>query len=106
MKNWEKCLRVLANEKRLQLWQWLGDPKSHLNDLIVDQHQVFTDDDNQGVCVGLLQKKSGLSQSTVSQYLAQMEAVGLVSASKRGTWVHYSRNPLAMQQLTNFLTGL
>ncbi len=45
-----------------------------------------------GVCVSAIQAWSGLSQSTVSAYMAALHRAGLVSAERRGQWTYYKRD--------------
>ena len=43
-----------------------------------------------GVCACDLQLSSGLSQPTVSHHLKILTDAGLITATKRGRWVHYA----------------
>mgnify|MGYP001405109802 FL=1 len=72
-------LKALANEKRLLILQWLKNPGDHFTS---DKCDVNT----QGVCVGLIEKKIGLSQSTVSQYLLQLQRADLITMERVGQW--------------------
>ena len=45
-----------------------------------------------GVCVSSIQEGVGLSQSTVSDYLATLQRAGLVEARRIGQWTYYKRN--------------
>lgn len=85
-------LKALANDKRLQILLWLKEPK---------QHFVSTqcDVDKDGVCVGLIEKKSGLSQSTVSQYLCQLQQAELISMERRGQWTYCKLKPDSIRAL-------
>lgn len=87
-------LKALSNEKRLQILQWLKEPAKHFtsahNDII-----------QEGVCVGLIEKKSKLSQSTVSQYLMLLQQAGLITAERRGQWTFYKRNEKTIKELAN-----
>ncbi|HAT9077571.1 TPA: ArsR family transcriptional regulator, partial [Legionella pneumophila subsp. pneumophila] len=40
----------------------------------------------------LIEKKSGLSQSTVSQYLSQLQQAGLIITERRGQWTYCKAN--------------
>lgn len=85
-------LKALANENRLEILQWLKSPKENFKstscDLVKD-----------GVCVGLIEQKSGLSQSTVSQYLMLLKQAGLITCNRKGQWTYYKRNEKAIQEL-------
>ena len=58
-----------------------------------------------GVCVGQIQLKAGLTQSTVSEYLSTLQRVGLIKATRTGQWTYYKRNEdafVALSQLIQF----
>ncbi|KTD53744.1 transcriptional regulator, ArsR family [Legionella santicrucis] len=93
-------LKALSNKNRLQILEWLKEPSKHFTSSHCD---VSTD----GVCVGLIEQKIGLSQSTVSQYLLQLQQAGLIIMERRGQWTYYKLNkPFIsefMDQLKNTL---
>ena len=92
-------LKALANDKRLQILMWLKEPQQHF----VSSHcDVGTD----GVCVGLIEQKSGLSQSTVSQYLLQLQQAELISMERRGQWTFCKLKPDSIRTLLNTLQQL
>lgn len=78
-------LKVLANDKRFKILQWLKEPKRYFNST---EFNVEED----GVCVGLIEQKIRLSQSTVSQYLMQLQNAGLISMERRGQWTFCKYN--------------
>jgi ArsR family transcriptional regulator len=88
--NIETILRVIANKHRLQFLQWLKEPGKHFTSSHCDVNK-------DGVCVGLLEQKSGLSQSTVSQYLVQLQNAGLITMERRGQWTYCKRNEASIQ---------
>jgi ArsR family transcriptional regulator len=45
-----------------------------------------------GVCAGLIDEKTGLSQSTVSGHLAILQKAGLVTVQRVGQWNFFKRN--------------
>lgn len=81
------ALRALSNPMRFQLLAWLRDPRANftLDGAIADPIEV-------GVCVTHIQAKTGLAQSTVSAYMAELERAGLVRATRVGKWTHYKRD--------------
>lgn len=81
-----KVFKALANERRLQIIEWLNDPATHFTSATCD---VVTD----GVCVGLIEKKIGLSQSTVSQYLSQLQQADIIMMQRCGQWTYCKLNP-------------
>ncbi|MBG6221373.1 MULTISPECIES: helix-turn-helix transcriptional regulator [unclassified Janthinobacterium] len=76
--------KALANPVRRQILQWLKEPEQH-----------FAQQDHPldfGVCAGLIDRKLGLSQSTVSAHLATLQKAGLICARKVGQWSFFKRN--------------
>ena len=88
--------KALANDKRLAILQWLKEPAKHFT----SNHCDVSKD---GVCVGLIEEKIGLSQSTVSQYLMLLHQAGLITMERRGQWTFCKRNEKTMKA---FLTEL
>ena len=72
--------------------QWLKEPAQHFQ----SEH---CDVNLDGVCVGLIEKKAGLSQSTVSQYLQQLQQAGLITMERRGQWTFCKLDKDNMQTL-------
>ncbi len=89
-----EALRALANPIRLRLLQWLREPERHfpLDGAIADPVEV-------GVCVSHIQAKTGLAQSTVSAYMAELQRAGLVRATRVGKWTHYKRDEQRIARL-------
>ena len=74
-------LKALSNEKRFQIISWLKEPAKHF-------HPTHCDVGKDGVRVGLIEDKTGLSQSTVSQYLLQLHRAGLITMHRKGQWTY------------------
>ena len=53
-----------------------------------DQHHST----EHGVCAGQFDQRFGLSQSTVSAYLATLQRAGLITSQKVGQWHFFKRN--------------
>jgi len=87
-----EIFKALSNATRLKILGWLKEPKRHFG------HQEVGDFQDDGVCVSLIQKKCGLSQSTVSAYLALLTRVRLVKVKRVGQWTYYRRNEDAIQR--------
>ena len=92
--------KALANESRLTILKWLGDPDRYFPP---GPDGVKTHAKHLGVCVGAIQKKTGLSQSTVSHYLAILQKAGLVVANRQGQWTYYQRNEKSLKSVSKFL---
>lgn len=83
-------LKALSNEKRLEIMKWLKDPKTYF-----PPQGLHLPDGSEwlgGVCVGSIQEKAGISQSTVSHYLDMLQRAGLLDTQRIGKWTYYSRN--------------
>jgi ArsR family transcriptional regulator len=96
-----ELFKALSNKTRLQILIWLKAPEQHFQDYVPACGTVDV-----GVCVGHIQKKSGLTQSTISEYLAILSRVGLVSATRVGQWTYYKRNEKAITALGNLIETL
>ena len=95
-----KLLQILANETRLNILHWLSDPKKYFSEESKTIDKAAFED---GVCAALIKRKSELSQSTTSQYMALLETAGLVTSSRHGKWTHYERNEEAIKKLLHEL---
>lgn len=86
-----EIFKALSNPTRLQILAWLKTPEKYFP----DQQEPFT----LGVCVGQIQKKSGMTQSTISENLSVMQRAGLVTSTRKGQWTYYKRNEDAFKAL-------
>lgn len=78
--------KALSNRTRLDILKGLKDPARHF------PPQDEGDVETVGVCVSSIQEGVGLSQSTVSDYLATLQRAGLVEVRRIGQWTYYKRN--------------
>ncbi|MPW23573.1 helix-turn-helix domain-containing protein [Paraburkholderia sp. CNPSo 3157] len=95
MNDFDAMVRALANPFRRKVLQWLADPASHFLDA---EYAPL-----RGVSAGMIHSKSGLSQSTVSEHLSQLERAGLVNAKRVGQWIIFSRDEAAIHAFTGWL---
>jgi DNA-binding transcriptional ArsR family regulator len=84
---------ALASDKRLQVLEWLKDPRAHFppqkdGDLVKD-----------GVCVLFIADKLGVAQPTATTHLQTLARVGLVTSKRVGQWTFYKRNEAAIRTL-------
>jgi DNA-binding transcriptional ArsR family regulator len=93
-------LKALSNETRLKILGWLKEPERHFGP------QEVGDFEDDGVCVSLIQKKCGLSQSTVSAYMALLTRVRLVKVKRVGQWTYYQRDEPAIRRVVRELAVL
>jgi ArsR family transcriptional regulator len=92
-----EIFKALSNKTRLQILNWLKDP-----DLNFPGQKEHTNFDH-GVCVGQIQLKAGLTQSTVSEYLSTLQRAGLVKSTRVGQWTYYQRNEEAFENLSKLI---
>jgi DNA-binding transcriptional ArsR family regulator len=87
-------LRALANDRRLQILEWLKDPRANF------PPQVDGDLVRDGVCGVLIAQKLGISQPTVSEHLKVLSRVGLIRGKRIKQWTFYQRDEATIRRLT------
>jgi DNA-binding transcriptional ArsR family regulator len=80
------AIRALANERRLQILEWMKDPVANFppqtdGDLVAD-----------GVCGLLIAEKLGISQPTLSEHMRILTQAGLVRGKRIKQWIFYKRD--------------
>ncbi len=100
-----KLFKVLSNETRLQILRWLRDPVRHFSSMLIEQKTNRVDLVNIGVSVSLIQQKSGMSQSTISQFLSMLQDVELVKATRIGQWTYYKRNEGKLAEIASYFAN-
>lgn len=90
--------KVLANKTRVEILKWLKNPAENF-----PPHQDIDHFDD-GVCVGYIQDKAGLSQSTISTYLNSMQNANLVVPTRHGKWTYYKRNEKVLKAYIAYLS--
>jgi ArsR family transcriptional regulator len=78
--------RALANQRRLQILEWLRNPRAHF------PPQIDGDLVEDGVCGVLIANKLGISQPTVSEHLKILCQAGLVRSKRIKQWTFYKRD--------------
>ncbi|MEL6794433.1 MAG: transcriptional regulator [Pseudomonadota bacterium] len=79
------AIAALDNPTRRQILIWLKD-RSNFPPPLPGHEDV------PGVCVGYIQEKAALSQSTISSYMAMLKKVGFVRSERHGQWTFYRRD--------------
>src|SRR5690242_19587255 len=92
-----KTLRALANERRLQILEWLKDPRAHFPD------QVDGDLVKDGVCSLFLAEKLCVSQPTLSEHMKILVQAGLVQPRRIKQWTFYRRDEAAIARFKKLL---
>ena len=91
--------KALANPVRRQILAWLKDPETCFAE---QEHPLSL-----GVCAKMIDRRTGLSQSTVSAHLTTLVNAGLVSTQKVGQWIYFKRNDAVIQAFLDHMnTGL
>jgi len=86
-------LRALASERRLQILDWLKDPRAHFR----EQRDGDLVDD--GVCAILIAEKLDVSAPTLSAHMRILQGAGLVQAKRMKQWTFYKRDEGAIAEL-------
>lgn len=89
--------KALSNRTRLEILKRLKDPENAFPPQ--DEGDVHT----VGVCVSSIQEGIGLSQSTVSDYLATLQRAGLIDVQRIGQWTYYKRNEEAIRKFSELI---
>ena len=87
------AIRALANERRLQILEWLKDPEAHF------PPQVDGDLVRDGVCGVLIARKLRLSQPAVSEHLQVLSRAGLIRPKRIKQWTFYKRDEARIRAL-------
>lgn len=90
-------LKALSNERRLQILNWLKDPRAHFR----EQRDGDLVDD--GVCGVLIAEKLEVSQPTVTEHMRILQQAGLVSSKRVKQWTFYKRDETRISELKSSL---
>lgn len=94
-----RTTKALANPSRLQILEWLRDPRSHFppqrdGDLVDD-----------GVCSIFIAEKLGVSAPTAGEHLKILTEAGLLHSRRIKQWVFYRRDEGAITATKRALGG-
>jgi DNA-binding transcriptional ArsR family regulator len=89
----DRILRAVANERRLQILEWLRFPRRHF------PPQVDGDLDRDGVCGVLIARKLSVSHPTVSEHLKILSRAGLIRGKRIRQWTFYKRDEARIKNL-------
>ena len=81
-----QVVKALANERRLEIMNWLKEPRAHF------PPQVDGDLVKDGVCGLYIAQKLGVSQPTASEHLRILTAAGLIRGRRIKQWTFYKRD--------------
>lgn len=97
-----KGIKAISNKTRLNILLWLKNPKENFEALGWTPHNS-DEESSKYVCVGYIHKKSGQSQSTISEHLSVLETAGMLRSLKIGQWTLYCRNEEAINELKVYI---
>jgi DNA-binding transcriptional ArsR family regulator len=90
-------LRALANDRRLQILDWLKHPRKHF------PPQVYGDLVRDGVCGVLIAQKLRVSQPTASEHLKILLLAGLLKAKRIKQWTFFRRDEARIKELKRII---
>ena len=96
----DEIIRALANDKRLQILEWLKSPRKHF------PPQVDGDLVEDGVCSVFIADKLGISQPTASEHLRILTQADLVIPTRIKQWIFYKRNEERIREFKTELSAL
>ena len=91
-----ELFKALSYKSRLQMLEWLKEPEINFPEQLAAGFE-------HGVCVGQIQIKTGLTQSTVSEYLSILQRAGFIESTRVGQWTYYKRNDKAFTELSKII---
>ena len=86
-------IRALANDRRLQILEWLKNPTKHF------PPQVFGDLVKDGVCGQRIAQKLRISQPTTSEHMRVLGQAGLTRSKRIQKWTFYKRDETKIKQI-------
>ena len=93
-----EVIKSISNQTRLNILTWLKDPVAYF-----PAEELADYSPSLGVCVSDIARKAEMSIPTVSVYLKNMSAAGLLVATRKDQWTYYKRNEKAIQQLAQLI---
>jgi DNA-binding transcriptional ArsR family regulator len=95
----EAAMRALASDKRLQILDWLKQPRKHF------PPQVDGDLVKDGVCGVFIAEKLKVSQPTASEHLKILCHAGFLRAKRIKQWTFYKRDEAAIKAMKRSVLG-
>ncbi len=89
--------QALANDRRLQILEWLKDPEAHF------KPQVDGDLVKDGVCAVLIAEKLKVTQPTLSEHMRILCQCKLVQSKRVKQWIFYKRNEARIREFKKAL---
>jgi len=93
------AFQALANDRRLQILEWLKDPEAHF------RPQVDGDLVKDGVCAVLIAEKLGVSQPTLSEHMRVLSQAKLVQSKRIKRWTFYKRDERRINEIKRLIAS-
>jgi DNA-binding transcriptional ArsR family regulator len=87
------AIRALANERRLQILEWLKDPAAHF------PPQEYGDLVKDGVCGLFIAEKLEVTPPTASEHLKVLSHAGLLKSKRVKQWTFYKRDEARIREI-------
>jgi DNA-binding transcriptional ArsR family regulator len=94
----ESIFRALANDRRLQILDWLREPQRHF------PPQVDGDLVEDGVCGVFIAEKLGVTAPTLSEHMRVLTSAGLVKAKRIKGWTLYKRDETQIKAIRRMIS--
>lgn len=91
----QRILKALSNPHRLDIILWLKHPEQEFG---VQVHSKTLIDFPNSVSVKSIQKRCGVSQSSVSTFMTMLERADLVESRKIDQYTYYRRNEKVIRE--------
>ncbi len=95
---YELALRAIANERRMQILEWLKDPTK------LFPPQVDGDLVRDGVCGLNIAQRLGVTPPTASEHLRILSHAGLVQGKRIKQWTFYKRDERGIKELKKIIS--
>jgi DNA-binding transcriptional ArsR family regulator len=94
----ENSVRALANDRRLQILEWLKNPMANF------PAQVDGDLVKDGVCGLNIANKLEVSQPTASEHLRILTDAGFLKPKRIKQWIFYKRDETSIRAIKRRIT--
>ena len=91
----QRILKALSNPQRLDIILWLKHPEQEFGVQVPSKTLI---DFPNSVSVKSIQKRCGVSQSSVSTFMTILERAGLVESRKIDQYTYYRRNETVIRE--------
>jgi ArsR family transcriptional regulator len=92
--------KALGNETRLNILLWLKNPIANFEQQL---HANVMTDFPGGVCVRSIKTRTGLSQSTISNFMSILEEARLVESRKIDQYTYFRRNEKTIAEISSWI---